>query len=71
MNNRPSDLNLPTTNAPVPEVSDPGTRGTKGGGGGGAIDPLSCAIALGMAGASAWAARRRRTSNNDGPASKE
>ena len=71
VNNRPSDLNLPTTNAPAPEVSDPGTRGTKGGGGGGAIDPLSCAIALGMAGASAWAARRRRTSNNDGPASKE
>jgi Ca-activated chloride channel family protein len=71
VNNRPSDLNLPTTNAPAPVVSDPGTRGTKGGGGGGAIDPLSCAIALGMAGASAWAARRRRTSNNDGPAYKE
>jgi Ca-activated chloride channel family protein len=85
VNNRPSDLNLPTTNAPAPVVSDSETQSTptrfvesertvessRSGGGGGAIDPLSCAIALGMAGASAWAARRRRSSDNDAVASKE
>ena len=56
----------PSTTAPSPSarnrdisIGQP-SRGSRGGGGGGAIDPISGSIALGLAGASLFAARRRR-----------
>ena len=36
-----------------------------GGGGGGAIDPISAAIGLGLAGAGALGARRRKSAGED------
>jgi Ca-activated chloride channel homolog len=79
----PSDLNLPVSSSPAPVTLDSGSRnigipnsgsapsvssGPSFGGGGGAIDPVSAAIALSLAGASAWAARRRQrsTANSSG-----
>lgn len=65
---------VPTT---MPNLPQPTTRGSRpdfdlrlpGGGGGGAIDPISAAIGLGLAGASAIAAKRRgqlnQQSNNE------
>ncbi len=69
----PSDLNLSVNSSPESISVDSGNRNIgipntgaapsasdrSFGGGGGAIDPVSCAIALSLAGASAWAARRR------------
>jgi Ca-activated chloride channel family protein len=70
----PSDLNLPVTNSIAPVSVDSGSRnvgvpipsstpsassGRSFGRSGGAIDPVTAAIALSLAGASAWAARRR------------
>ncbi len=46
------------------QISDAGSStGRSGGGGGGAIDPISGAIALGLAGAAAAARRRRKKRN--------
>ncbi|MCR9291822.1 MAG: VIT domain-containing protein [bacterium] len=47
--NRPGDLNF-----------DSRVRPSSGGSGGGAIDPITGLVAVGVAGASAWAARRRK-----------
>jgi Ca-activated chloride channel family protein len=73
-NSTPSDLNLPINSSPDPISVDSGSRnigipnpssapstssGWTPGRAGGAIDPVSAAIALSLAGASAWAARRR------------
>ena len=70
----PSDLNLPVTNStapvsvdsssrnvgvPIPSSTPSASSGRSFGRSGGAIDPVSAAIALSLAGASAWAARRR------------
>jgi len=59
----PPIQNAPARPAPVPadgQSFDFTPSGGGGGGGGGAIDPITGMIVLGLAGAGAWAARRRR-----------
>lgn len=66
-NSSPTDLafSAPSSSS-VPSNFEPTVAPSRsgGGGGGGAIDPISGLIALGLAGASAWTARRRTFGNH-------